>query len=103
MICITSRASLRVPSLDYFYLSYGLKHGYGKEPASTTEMRISYNHRDEEVMEHQDRRNHILDDLLEEILPALDVSSLDCFVSEKETNLYKALFLWISLLQQLSW
>jgi len=54
-------------------------------------------------MEHQDRRNCILDDLLEEILPALDVSSVDCFVSEKETNLYKALFLWISLLQQLSW
>ena len=22
-----------MPSLDYFYLSYGLKHGYGKEPA----------------------------------------------------------------------
>lgn len=85
-------------SLDYFYPSYGLKHGYGKEPASTTEMRISYNHRIEEVMERQDRRNRILDDLLEEILPALDFSSVDCFVSEKETNLFKALYLWISLL-----
>lgn len=53
-------------------------------------------------MEHQDRRNSILDDL-EEILPALDFSSVDCFVSEKETNLFKALYLWISLLQQLSW
>lgn len=87
-----------MPSLDYFYLSYGLKHGYGKEPASTIEMRISYNHRTEEVIEHQDRRNSILDDLLEEILPALDFSSVDCFVSEKETNLFKALYLWISLL-----
>lgn len=54
-------------------------------------------------MERQDRRNRILDDLLEEILPALDFSSVDCFVSEKETNLFKALYLWISLLQQLSW
>lgn len=71
-------------ALDYFYPSYRLKHGCVKEPASTIEMRLSYNHRNEEVMEHQDRRNHILDDLLEEILPDLDFLPVDSFVSEKK-------------------